>query len=279
VNPAARLDSRQLSLDLDAPPVTPSSTVMDPPASAPLPPQGDRRLLLDGSVLHYWLRRARRRTIGFTIDDRGLTISAPRWVTLREIEAAIVEKQRWIRTKLAEWREFRARQRLNPVAFVDGSVLPYLGRDLVLRLGGELRGTALRQDFDPHELWLALPREAAEHRVRDAVQGWLQGEARRILGARLQLLARRSRVAPAGWRLSSARSQWGACTHDRRISLNWRLIHFSLDVIDYVVAHELAHLAEMNHGTRFWHTVGELLPGFEPARDRIRQQALDALPL
>jgi pyrrolidone-carboxylate peptidase len=87
----------------------------------------------------------------------------------------------------------------------------------------------------------------------------------------------RAEGIPAGLSLSSARTQWGSCTHDGRIRLNWRLIHFALPVIDYVVAHELAHLKEMNHGPRFWNTVAELLPGFEEAREQIRGVDLSAL--
>ena len=81
---------------------------LDPaPAASPPPPTREpdpraRRALAGTEIIEYRLRRARRRTIGFQIDDDGLTISAPRWVTLREIEAAISEKSRWIRTKQRE---------------------------------------------------------------------------------------------------------------------------------------------------------------------------------
>jgi predicted metal-dependent hydrolase len=283
LKPAA-LDAQQLSLDFDAP-----ARQIRPPAATPSAPrraEGLRRIALGADALDYRLRRARRRTIGFQIDDAGLTVSAPRWVTLREIEAAIAEKHRWIRSKLVEWREWRSKRRLDEVRFVDGGTLPYLGGRLVLRLHGDgdtrphLRAdlrAVLRPDL--HELHLALAPNATEQQVRDTVQAWLQGEARRILGERLAQLAAPLAVRPRGWTLSSARSQWGSCTHDGRIRLNWRLVHFSLPVIDYVVAHELAHLTEMNHGARFWETVGQLLPGFEPARDEIRAVDLASLPV
>jgi predicted metal-dependent hydrolase len=98
-----------------------------------------------------------------------------------------------------------------------------------------------------------------------------------VFGERISRLAAPLSARLRGWSLSSARSQWGSCTHDGRIRLNWRLIHFSMPVIDYVIAHELAHLAEMNHGARFWETVGALLPGFEAARDQIKGVDLGAL--
>jgi predicted metal-dependent hydrolase len=261
----------QLSLALDPAP----AALPPPPARSPDPRA--RRTLAGNDVIEYRLRRARRRTIGFQIDDDGLTISAPRWVTLREIEAAIAEKSRWIRAKRREWHEWREKRRLPQVVLGDGAVLPYLGVSITLRLRAEARAT--RFDSTLSELHLALPHLAAEGQIRDSVEAWLQGEAARILGERIERFADRIGPKFSGWRLSSARSQWGSCTHDGRVRLNWRLVHFSLPVIDYVVAHELAHLQELNHSPRFWKALEQLLPGFETARDEIKVVDMRSLPL
>ncbi len=259
------------------------SLALDPAPAASLPPSSRspdpraRRALAGTDVIEYRLRRARRRTIGFQIDDDGLTISAPRWVTVREIEAAIAEKSRWIRAKRREWHEWRAKRRLPQVVFADGAVLPYLGGSIALRLRAEAGATRL--DAVSFELHVALPHHAAEAQVRDAVQSWLQGEAARVFGERIERFAGRIGPKFSGWRLSSARSQWGSCTHDGRVRLNWRLVHFALPVIDYVVAHELAHLQELNHSPRFWKALAQLLPGFEAARDEIKGVDMRSLPL
>jgi predicted metal-dependent hydrolase len=258
----------QLALAFDSAPAAPSRRGPDAPRL--------RRAHAGAVVVEYRLRRARRRTIGFQIDDEGLTISAPRWVTLAEIDAAIIEKARWITNKQSEWRAWRARQPLPVLNFVDGAPLPYLGRRVTLRLGRAVAATALAPN---QELHVALPLHATERQVRDAAQAWLQSEAQRIFGERIARFA--DRIAPnfSGWRLSSARSQWGSCTHDGRVRLNWRLVHFALPVIDYVIAHELAHLHELNHGPRFWRAVERLLPGFAAARDEIKDVDIASLPL
>ncbi len=282
---------RQLSFAFDfgafAAPITPPADPDRPRA---------RRVVIGGQPCDYHLRRSRRRTIGFQIDDRGLTVSAPRWVAVRDVEAAILDKERWIHGKLTEWRQWRARRRLPQVRFADGGSLPYLGEMLTLRLRPDLRASRLEEGPAPEgtplgdwdgapdpatrrELRLALPADASEEQVRDAVQSWLKAQARETLGERLELLARQGGVKFSSWTLSSARSQWGSCTAGGVIRLNWRLVHFALPVIDYVVAHELAHLREMNHGPRFWQQVGVLLPGFEAAREQIRQEDLGSLPL
>ena len=269
----------QLALDLEG---TTAGAPGTGPAATPQPLRpGERQrcVATNSAPLDYRLRRARRRTIGFLIDDAGLTVSAPRWVSLREIEAAILEKERWIRRKLGEWRELRATRTAAPMRFVDGASLPYLGGTLHLRTGTGAPASHRAGDT----LHLALPAQAGEAQVRDAVQGWLQGEARQVIGERVAVLAQRipadSRVPLVSWALSSARSQWGSCTHDGRVRLNWRLIHFSVPVIDYVIAHELAHLRELNHSRRFWQALGELLPGYEDACEEIRGVDIAALPL
>jgi predicted metal-dependent hydrolase len=74
-------------------------------------------------------------------------------------------------------------------------------------------------------------------------------------------------------RLSSARTRWGSCSSASGIRLHWRLIHLAPPLIDYVVAHEVAHLVEMNHSPRFWAVVGELYPDWKAARSRLREAA------
>jgi predicted metal-dependent hydrolase len=274
VRPVAQLlqgNPNQLSLAFDSPAA--------PAPAAPAPRPAGRSVVLAGDAVAYQLRRARRKSIGFQIDDRGLTVSAPRWVSLRDIEAAILEKERWIRSRLEQWQQWRAKRRLPQVKFAEGGRLPFLGAELTLRLRADLRASELALGAHGEELRLALAQDAEEARVRDTVQVWLKEQAQRVLGERLQELAMRHGITYSAWALSSARSQWGACTADGRIRLNWRLIHYSLPVIDYVVAHELAHLKELNHGPQFWAQVARLLPGFEAARDHIRNEDIASLPL
>ena len=74
--------------------------------------------------------------------------------------------------------------------------------------------------------------------------------------------------------LSSARTRWGSCSRRTGIRLNWRLIHFPLPIVDYVVIHELAHLREMNHGPRFWAIVATLCPDYREQRAELRRLAV-----
>lgn len=233
----------------------------------------ERRIALAGDIVVYRLQRARRRTIGFQINETGLTVRAPRSIAQREIEAAIVANQRWILAKQIEWNARREQRRLKAIRFADGGTLQYLGQTATLRLCADVT----HFDAAASEIHLTLPSAADETEVRRALQAWLQVQARSIISERIERMTDRTRARFAGWRVSSARTQWGSCSHDGRVRLNWRLVHFALPVIDYVIAHELAHLRELNHSPRFWSEVERLLPGFKTARDQIKHVEIDAI--
>jgi predicted metal-dependent hydrolase len=254
-----------------APPAPPRITLPTPPRAPDAPPL--RRIQLGSHCLDYQLRRSTRRSIGFTIDDDGLRVTAPKRVTLAEIDNAIRAKQRWILSKLHERGERRAlRQQKPPVQWVDGAELPFMGGEIILRLQPAARSHCV---FDPlqRELAVGVVPDLEEWQLRERVRIWLQQEAKRVFTERLEMYAARLGVSYSSMTLSSAGTRWGSCTVDGSIRLNWRLIHFSLPLIDYVVAHELAHLREMNHSPRFWATVGSVYPDYDGAKAALRKRS------
>ncbi|MES1163309.1 MAG: DUF2145 domain-containing protein, partial [Rhizobacter sp.] len=141
---------------------------------------------------------------------------------------------------------------------------------------GTVPGAMLRADaatlpgVPHHTLHIGLPHTAAPAQIRDAVQSWLQRQARRVFEERCQLYTQRLGVRYTRLTLSSAQTRWGSASADGSIRLNWRLIHFALPTIDYVVTHELAHLREMNHSPRFWDVVRSVLPDYERSRETLK---------
>jgi hypothetical protein len=123
-------------------------------------------------------------------------------------------------------------------------------------------------------LHIGLPHTADPAQIRDAVQAWLMRQAKRLFTERLAHFAPRLGVQ---WRklvLSNAGTRWGTAHADGLIRLNWRLVHFRLPVIDYVVAHELSHLRVMDHSPRFWDTVRTVVPDYAQLRGQLKDEAL-----
>ena len=289
--------SLQLSLFDDAPqaaapppaprpaplaPIAPAAPSAEPAPTAFRHPRSQRDIRLGEHVVAYELRRARRRSIGFVVGVDGLSVSAPRWVGVAEVEAALREKSAWILRKLHEQRERSQRLAAARVDWRDGSTIPFLGDTVILVLDPRATGAVLHiaEDTLPGvprlTLHLGLPQAAAAEQIRDTVQSWLQRQARRIFEERCALFTARLGVRMTRLTLSSASTRWGSASADGSIRLNWRLVHFGLPVIDYVVTHELAHLREMNHSAAFWDVVRQALPDFEAARGALRHEVLPA---
>jgi predicted metal-dependent hydrolase len=267
-------------------PAAPLSLFDDAPVPEPVcafvHPRSRREITLGDCRIGYELRRTGRRTIGFVVGVEGLAVSAPRWVGTGEIDAALRERGGWIVRKLHEQRERLRRVEAARIEWRDGATIRFLGAPVQLVLGaalattelvvGDARGAAAAAR--PHRLQLALPRDAGAVQIREAVQCWLQRQARRIFDERCALYAPRLRVAPRRVSLSSATTRWGSATADGSIRLHWRLVQFSLPVVDYVVVHELAHLREMNHGAGFWELVRAVVPAYEDSRRALRDELL-----
>ena len=245
-------------------------------------PQAQRLIRLGEHQVGYEFRRARRRSIGFVVGLDGLSVSAPRWVALAEVEAALQAKASWILRKLHEQHERAQRQQAAKVVWQDGTSLPYLGETVTVLLDARINGAQLNCAGQalpgvPHwTLHVGLPHTATQAQIRDRVQSWLQRQARQVFEQRCAHFAPQLGVRITRLSLSSASTRWGSASASGAVRLNWRLIHFALPVIDYVVTHELAHLREMNHSPAFWDVVRSVLPDYEQSRGALRTEVLPA---
>ena len=250
-------------------------------------PRANREARLGHALVAYEFKRGKRRTIGFSVGADGLVVSAPKWVTLGDVQVALLEKSSWIVRKLGETRERHQRLASSRIEWKNGAVFPFLGESLVVVLdarntfgdGGavlhtDLSGVSGEAEAPRLQLRLSLPQHADADRIRDAVQAWLMRQAKRIFAERLDHFAPRLQVQWRKLSLSSAGTRWGSARSDGSIRLHWRLVHFRMDVIDYVVAHELSHLRVMDHSPRFWDTVRAVVPDYAHLRVQLKDESV-----
>ena len=286
--PPQAADQQQTAPLYRAPAVAPSGSLPvpkpEPVPAAPsgkavgLPwrhPQANRQAVLQGQTVHYLLRHGLRRTIGFGITAQGLTVSAPRWVTLGAVDDALQSKSAWVVRKLAQVGNQHAALQDARLVWADGVQLAWLGGMLTVRVGAPAvrRGQPLVARSGD-ELWVALPVTAEGNRLRDAVQAWMMRAAHDHFVARLDHFAPMLGVRWTSLRLSGAATRWGSAKADGSIRLHWRLMQFTGDVVDYVVVHELSHLRHMDHSDRFWQTVATVVPDFARLRAQLKGERL-----
>jgi predicted metal-dependent hydrolase len=215
------------------------------------------RLSLAGRNVAMALRPSRRaKRIILRIDPVGtVTLVVPRRTSRDEAVAFARSKAEWLHDRLAALPK--------QVPFADGAELPLLGRAHRIRHDPGSHGIRLvRNEIVVSGESTHLPR-----RVGD----FLKREARRECAERARRFARRIGRPVSLVSIRDPKSRWGSCSHKGQLSFSWRLILAPEWVLDYVIAHEVAHLVEMNHGPRFWRLVERLYPDSVRPRDWLRR--------
>ncbi len=199
--------------------------------------------------------RARRLSLRVSRLDGRVTLTLPHGVSQREAAAFVRERETWLRTHLGRMRpELRVRI---------GAEIPVAGRPVGLR-----PWPGRRVVLEGDALLVPGPEETAGARVL----GWMKQEARTRIAAACDRHAARIGRRYSRLSLRDTRSRWGSCSSDGDLMLSWRLLMAPPEVLDYVCAHEVAHLQEMNHAPAFWSVVAGLCPDWRRHRDWLRAE-------
>lgn len=262
----------------DASPAEPMSSVFQPGTWHH--PRANRRVRLAGCEVGYEFKRGKRRTIGLSVGPDGLSVRAPRWTTVGEVEAFIQEKSGWVLDKLRASRERAGALERARTVWSDGAEFDFLGQRVRLVLDSAHVFASAGAALEPGDgdalpvLRLGLARTATEVQIRDAAQAWLMRQAQQVFSESLLRFAPQLGVSYSKLRLSSAGTRWGSASADGTIRLNWRLIHLKPEMIDYVVVHELSHLRHMDHSPQFWDVVASVMPDHLDRRQALRRVAV-----
>jgi predicted metal-dependent hydrolase len=225
-----------------------------------------RSIQLAGRVIPYTLKRSgKRRSIGLRIDDKGLTVAIPLRASEKWLHSVLQEKARWVVDKLESWQA----KKPAPQQWVDGAAILYRGETFVLRVVPSLFACA--PQLAGRQLVIHADRADDPLAIEKIVEHWYRREALQLFTECVAHYAPLLRVAPREIRLSAASTQWGSCTARGVVHLNWRLVKMPLHLVDYVVAHELAHLVEMNHSAAFWRVVQVVCPNYVKLRGELRK--------
>lgn len=200
--------------------------------------------------------RARRLSLRVSSLDGKVTLTVPRGVRAREAERFVQERRDWIASALRDIPE-QASVRV-------GGSLPVFG-EVTRLVAGASRGVR----------WAGEELAVPAARPGPAVEGWLKQQARAALAASCDRYAADVGKSYAALSLRDVRSRWGSCTSTGRLMFSWRLAMAPRDVLDYVAAHEVAHLVHMDHSPAFWAVVETLKPGWQAQRDWLRQRGAD----
>lgn len=222
-----------------------------------------RSIDLPWGTCTYTLKRSQRRSVGFLIGDKGLQVSAPTRLSIAELNSIIATKSAWIEQRLKQWKTRSSHTVALDTLLDNGSPVPVRGEPYRI----EALPPRSKPMLNPWTKTIALPAWANTEQRNKAIEKILKSHAREVFTHMAKKLLERQEAAKSlpdfTLHLSSPTSRWGSCNSKREVRLNWRLVHYPPQLIEYVIAHELAHLVEMNHSARFWAVVETLMPHYK----------------
>ncbi len=210
---------------------------------------------------------ARRMTLRVSRTKRAVIVTLPMTCDLKHAGDFLRSNLDWVRERLTSVPD--------PVPFADGGLIPLRGVPHLIRFTGPGRGAPVRVVKRPHglhdELHVRGNYEHAPRRLRD----WLISEAKKDLTERSRYHSYRLQLKVGRITVRDQTSRWGSCSSTGNLSYSWRLILAPTAILDYVAAHEVAHLREMNHGPRFWALVRKTFPDLDEAKQWLQVYGLD----
>ena len=236
-----------------------------PNATAVLP----ANTVIDGLDAAVEVRRhpsARRMTLRVSRTKRAVIVTVPMQCDAAAAGTFLNRHIEWVRDRLGNLPE--------PVPFADGAVMPVRGIFHRVQFSGCARGRQLAECIASDEGPLLRVHGRTEQAGRH-LKAWMFEQARRELDERVLFHAGRLRVHAKRIAVRDQTSRWGSCSTTGVLSFSWRLILAPPLILDYVAAHEVAHLAEMNHGPRFWALVRETMPGLDEAKCWLATRGVD----
>lgn len=235
---------------------------------------GEYQVDYDGKPITFILILSRRKTLTIRIrPDRTITVDAPTRTPIEYVREVVQKKGAWITRKLAELASYPTLP--SPRQYVTGEQYPYLGQNICLQVEiGNISRVTLRGD----SLMVTTPTPDNPLHVEKLIRSWYKRQAEHIFTERLAACQPKATAlgitAPQKLTVRWMKTRWGSCSGKGRITLSIRLIQAELDLIDYVILHELCHLKELNHSKRFYDLMTRILPDW-----KIKRLALNRSPM
>lgn len=218
-------------------------------------------LKISDNIIINKIIRSNRRTLTLKIEKNGdVVVKAPLRMNDRHIHEFVKKHAKWIIKKKAEVLNRKVEEK----KYTTGEKFLFLGNEFELEIR-DLKDLAIKLENGKFLLADDVLTNAPKY-----FELWYKRQAKAIFAKRLELYSIANKLSYNGFKVSGAESRWGSCSSKKRINLSWKLVLAPLEVVDYVIIHELAHTKEMNHGKKFWAIVESIQPDYKIHRKWLR---------
>lgn len=211
----------------------------------------------------------KRKTMGIYVDVYGnIELRVPRETTMEAVTALVEKKWSWIITKHTEMKErtkgFREKE------YVEGETFLYLGESFPIRIVEDEAHTKEEVVFRDGELVITV-RFHDDEKAKKLLTRFYKKQCKKLVESRIRLYQQNFKTKPKSIKISGNKKTWGTCNSLREMTFNWKLAMAPMEVVDYVVVHEMCHMVHMNHDRSFWRLVGKHIPDYEERQDWLKQ--------
>ncbi len=205
-----------------------------------------------------------------------VTIVSPKSVNNGFIHDLVISKSRWILNKL---NEFKNKESENPpILFVDGDKIPYLGNYYTLNVYKEKNTIKCSLIFEENKFIAKVPFNISSNdqyiKLRELLINLYLTEGGKLIKERISIYSKKLNLYPESITLKEQKTSWGTCSSKGNIYINWKVLLAPLDILDYVLVHELCHLKHMNHSKEYWSLVGTIFPDYKEKRNYLKENSL-----
>lgn len=210
----------------------------------------------------------KRKTLGIYIDVYGnIEIRVPKDTKELQVQELVKQKFEWIYKKSNEMKE--RTKGFKKKTYVQGETFMYLGKDYPIQVfvRNEIDKNNAVLEEDILKVYVKIDEDT---QVQEALKRFYFQKGKALIDKRIQYYQQQIKIKPKSFKLSSNKSNWGTCNSKKELTFNWKLIMAPIEVIDYVIVHEMCHLIHMNHDRSFWRLVGKILPDYEECQNWLK---------
>ena len=218
-------------------------------------------------------RSSRRNTVSIFVDPYdGVYLRAPFQTSLETLSCLVYKRGAWILKKQRRIDEIK--ELLPRREGVSGETFFYLGKQYRLKI---LNDQAKKNNVALKGRYLIVQgpfghNGQCENQIKKNLKQWYKRHALPVLKRRCEVYAKRLKIGLPEVFLGNQLKRWASCHSPNKIYFNWQIMMASMTLIDYVVAHELCHLVQHNHSSRYWALLGRIMPDYEQRRERLRKE-------
>lgn len=207
------------------------------------------------------IRQPYRKTIAISIsEDNQIVVKASKTLSKKYINDFVLEKQKWIK-KVMTFNTYEKKP-YQEKSFSANEKFLFLGKPLFLNI--EI-GNRKKVKIEDNRLYVFIPSNCKDTKkyVKNKLIDWYKEQSFKFINQRLNIYKKNLNLTPLKLKIKQLKSSWGSCSKSKIITMSWRVIMAPVEIIDYILVHELIHLIHHNHSSKFWNEVAKVFPNYK----------------